>query len=921
MKLFQNYSPQMLRMAIEIELQKAGSTVVAAKIALKRLEEDPEYYTKMQKALGEMRPGHKYIKRTPKSTGKGFNYFYNQAEYDQFRQQQQSGWLSKIAEFFGFKDTAQAMQKIDADYKSHDIAKKYNLTWDGWKDHVSEYFSHKDKWDNAFSGKKERNPADKKKERKPVAGKGEKKEGKAGKNLQLNVMRELYNIYGKKETPDVKKETPAIETLPAAVDESFSDFVDKLKGKENIEPIGETPEQSIKKIDIEAAKRSPKPFEPGGWVEGSGVQRGEFQNPDIYDKLNHMSPKIIENLFEYKNLDPTTDLADNLRNFSEITDKELNSLVEKSLKSADIKISKMINAVVPETRIETEREMLGIPEPPDEDIKTPSVAFFPKETEFVIPFLRADNTKFKAKDYTDVIPKDIYLVSDKNILTEKRPAYIPEIDESYFKYNHNLLPIYKMSEDKYVVQIDKGIPVSTGTFSSSFDKRNSYVVVNRDVLASMHDYYLKKLKATQKKEIEESGLKRKTKRISMIPEKKMSYAQMDFIENFIGKSEKAGETRKKVWEHYNIIRQDLKQKTEDMEIQIEEYYNTHAKGRETAYGDKGLKDNLLNDYGVKVKRQNGAEINDAEIDSIKTALDDIYQIFGNRSEMSKNFGLKISHSGEVLQHARKASGLFSPAMKAIGVTAKYGQKGTGFILAHEFGHFMDYYVGQQSDRHYFSDNPDSEAGQIAAVFRKNMSKVQTSKYQTRTCECFARAMEQYWAIKTNNKDVMSEWDKGNHPTEEIFKEKLMHLIDKFFENNDKMLKAFYEDVQFMPTFENPDNDDRKSMLVRIGGKIQKIIKRKNLEPIVKAVEPEPEIENIPEAIPAPEKNQLTKATIDSKKEALMKENEELKTLLKASRESKVEKVEHKIIKKTVTVKRDDIGRIASADVIEEVVNE
>jgi hypothetical protein len=72
MKLFQNYSPQTLRAAIEIELQKAGSTVVAAKIALKRLEEDPEYYTNMQKARMT-----KYIRKEADGKG-GWRYFYKE---------------------------------------------------------------------------------------------------------------------------------------------------------------------------------------------------------------------------------------------------------------------------------------------------------------------------------------------------------------------------------------------------------------------------------------------------------------------------------------------------------------------------------------------------------------------------------------------------------------------------------------------------------------------------------------------------------------------------------------------------------------------------------------------------------------------------------------------------------------------------
>jgi predicted DNA-binding WGR domain protein len=74
-----------------------------------------------------------------------------------------------------------------------------------------------------------------------------------------------------------------------------------------------------------------------------------------------------------------------------------------------------------------------------------------------------------------------------------------------------------------------------------------------------------------------------------------------------------------------------------------------------------------------------------------------------------------------------------------------------------------------------------------------MAKKQTSKYQTRTCECFARAMEQYWAIKTDNKELMAEWDMGNHPTEDKFKERVMPLIDKFLTENDELLKAFHKE--------------------------------------------------------------------------------------------------------------------------------
>jgi hypothetical protein len=959
MKLFKNYTPRMLRDAIEIELQKAGSTVVAARIALQRLEDDPEYYTKMQKAvmtkyirkepdgsggwkyfykekqaqpvtkcqycnkyehkpgewkaeapkdldpknvthgpcpdcfrkelakiedmtkaLGDMRPGHKYIKRTPKSTGKGFNYFYNKAEYDQFKQQKQGGWLSKISEFFGFKNNDQAMQRIVSDYKDHDIAGKYSLSWDGWKDHVSEYFEHKDKWDGFFSKKKESKPTQKKKIKLKITA-SVKKERRTGERLQLNVMREVYNIYGEKKTEEIKEKESKIENkyekvyndpIPNNLEEAESnkwllyeslenqkilfdgshvdlsrdpkdieltrrmrESMDKLIKKLNeynqkiyelkIEKKKEkevkSPEDILKKIDIESAVRSPHMEKPGGWVEGSGTQGKDFQDIEVYYKLNHMSPGDIEKLFEDMKLDSTADLSSNLKSFTKMTDKELDILIVKALgkdkakeyteqKVADKKISAAINAVIPETRHEIEREVMGIPDPP-EVIQIPKMDFKLADTKITIPYYKGgQDQQVTAKDYSTVIPRDIYLVSDKNILTESKPKYIPDIDESFFKSNKHILPIYKMEENKYLVLVNQKRNSYTIREKTTVGEEQ-YVVVNQEVLAAMHDYYLKKIKAEQKKESQDATSRYKKKRIAIMSDNRMSYAESDLIKSFIGNIPRYDrEGMKKVWEHYNIVRQDLKQKTQDMEIQIEEYYNTHAKGRETAYGDKGLKDNLLSDYGVKVKRQNGAEINDIEISEIKNALTDIYQVFGNRSEMSKNFGLKISHSGEVLQHARSASGLFFPSMKAIGVTAKYGEKGTGFILAHEFGHFMDYYVGEKTGYHYSSDNPENEAGQIASIFRKNMIEKQTSKYQNRTCECFARALEQYWAIKSDNLSIMKDWDKSNHLTEVIFKEKLMPLIDIFFKNNEKMLKSF------TAGFKNSDKIFRyKNKIIRI----------------------------------------------------------------------------------------------------------
>jgi hypothetical protein len=74
-----------------------------------------------------------------------------------------------------------------------------------------------------------------------------------------------------------------------------------------------------------------------------------------------------------------------------------------------------------------------------------------------------------------------------------------------------------------------------------------------------------------------------------------------------------------------------------------------------------------------------------------------------------------------------------------------------------------------------------------------MEKSSTSKYQNRTCECFARAMEQYWAILSGNEDILQKWNsEKNHPTKEVFMEKIMPLCEQFLKENDSLLKAFFK---------------------------------------------------------------------------------------------------------------------------------
>lgn len=251
---------------------------------------------------------------------------------------------------------------------------------------------------------------------------------------------------------------------------------------------------------------------------------------------------------------------------------------------------------------------------------------------------------------------------------------------------------------------------------------------------------------------------------------------------------------------YQKIRESIKWKRIDMEVQREENMASYEKGIETSYGNSNVKKDLLDSHGVMIKSQNGKELKADQIEQIKTSLTDVYSSFGNRSEMSKKFGLKISHSGEKLMFARKALGIYIPSMRAIGVSNSQVHDKFGFTLAHEYAHFIDNYLGKKNEgRYYASDDFNSVAGKIASTFRSNLNFKTDSNYLNRTCECFARAFEQYHAMKNEGEDVVKSKLNGvlyhqhpDHVNKEKFNTLIKPLIESFLSENDHLLKSAFE---------------------------------------------------------------------------------------------------------------------------------
>ena len=85
---------------------------------------------------------HKYIRRVPKSNGKGYNYFYP----EDFKKP-----MKALLSFFGMKE-----DKIDKAYENNNINQAYGVTKQGFAQHVLEYLTNRKTWNTFFANKANR---------------------------------------------------------------------------------------------------------------------------------------------------------------------------------------------------------------------------------------------------------------------------------------------------------------------------------------------------------------------------------------------------------------------------------------------------------------------------------------------------------------------------------------------------------------------------------------------------------------------------------------------------------------------------------------------------------------------------------------------------------------------------------------------
>ncbi len=444
--------------------------------------------------------------------------------------------------------------------------------------------------------------------------------------------------------------------------------------------------------------------------------------------------------------------------------------------------------------------------------------------------------QISGKDYTEVDHREVLLVSYKSIKSagddwkSAKPEWMPEIDQAQFSRNGNNIMFDKLEDGKYLVPIDQKYKPHGTKRKMSYGNgpwieeiadnfKKEYAIMTLGQIATSQDFYRKVSKSYNERAYDEKVIrmrdrgyegKVKKSRIKILPQNRMTYDQQYiYAENRNLSISYFGS--KDLWKVHNENQSALKQKTIDMDLMKEEVDNAFSKGNETSYGDSNTSDVLQGEYGVKIKRQDGLEITSEDQNYLAESMSLIQKTFGSRKSMNEKFGLKLSFAKGTAMHARKAVGIFMPSQNAIGIsdgkglkkknpltgetmTVDYGDENFGgFVLSHEYAHMMDYYVGKQTGQWYASDYESSTANQIASLFRENMNKESKSDYINRTCECFARALEQYHAIETAGDSAKSFFgkyvDESQYVNKEVYENKIKPLVEKFFQENDKLLKS------------------------------------------------------------------------------------------------------------------------------------
>jgi hypothetical protein len=466
-----------------------------------------------------------------------------------------------------------------------------------------------------------------------------------------------------------------------------------------------------------------------------------------------------------------------------------------------------------------------------------------------------DQNGYEYKDVPDFRKVDTseFTFDEKTVLISPIPKYVPLINEEKFKGHGYVFDAIRITEDSYMVSLgsysrkekeknnffiatlDQLVLIidyyyakakakniedarrsnerSKEDYFSSSDSHKRYYMFHKNVYYALSAANKKKISKEDFEALDLEGREKyylpiKTygvKRIvSKLGEGEMWVSFHNMYEDLIDKTKTIINQKGKLYADPTVIKywrdfvEMINYKLKDIKIQREDYSDTYKQAIETSFGESNVDTVLKEKYGILVKRQNGDKIKPVEIDLIQKSWIEIQNVYGNlKAEALKN-NLKISHSGEKLMFAMKALGVYIPQMGTIGVSNKLGEIDFRSTFSHETAHFIDNFIGKLNGKRWATDDYESLAGKIAFTFRNSMNKSKSDQtdYINATKECFARAMQQYFGMKTEGEDAITKnvdnkiapegIEISKHPNfvnKFTFKDEVEPLIEQFLKEN------------------------------------------------------------------------------------------------------------------------------------------
>lgn len=468
--------------------------------------------------------------------------------------------------------------------------------------------------------------------------------------------------------------------------------------------------------------------------------------------------------------------------------------------------------------------------------------------------IKTDNISFDEETIlTDAVPAYIPFINEQMF---KRKGYV--FDAIRIARDEYLIAINGYNEKRQAMSRQEERKVSD--FPHPDDSQQGYVITTLDQLALISDYYFTKARAEAQKKADEStkhneeyydklprerrerhlnqkgfyhSLPVKVKKIitqedyealsleekeklykpfkkygperlkSNLDDQHMWVSYHNMYERFINPaavSPRQGTANPEVFQYWENFRDMMKWKIKDIQVQREVDSEIRKIALETSFGESNTNDVLKEEYGILVKRQNGTKIGPDEIEQIRKGWVLLNKTFGNLVNNAKNDNLKISHTGLKYVFASKAAGMYVPSMKTIAVSNKFGEAQFDQIFSHETAHWIDGNMGALIGKRHATDDFESTAGRIASTFRKNMNAKSDSDYVNSTVECFARAMEQYFAFENYGeetellysygelKEVRTYHSEEKYTSKENFNTKIKPLIQQFLAENQEWFK-------------------------------------------------------------------------------------------------------------------------------------